>query len=64
MSKVINVDGQPVKYQIWDTAGQEKVRGGRLRPRRTRRRVTRSLASLAPLTTVMRGLPCVVAAVS
>lgn len=24
MSKVINVDGAPVKYQIWDTAGQEK----------------------------------------
>lgn len=24
MSKVINVDGVPVKYQIWDTAGQEK----------------------------------------
>jgi small GTP-binding protein len=24
MSKLILVDGQPIKYQIWDTAGQEK----------------------------------------
>ena len=25
MSKTLTVDGEPVKYQIWDTAGQEKV---------------------------------------
>jgi len=24
MSKLIMVDGSPIKYQIWDTAGQEK----------------------------------------
>jgi Ras-related protein Rab-22 len=24
MSKLLMVDGQPIKYQIWDTAGQEK----------------------------------------
>lgn len=24
MSKQIQVDGKPIKYQIWDTAGQEK----------------------------------------
>lgn len=24
MSKLVMVDGQPIKYQIWDTAGQEK----------------------------------------
>ena len=24
MSQVIMVDGQSIKYQIWDTAGQEK----------------------------------------
>mmetsp|Transcript_35362 Transcript_35362/g.72210 ORF Transcript_35362/g.72210 Transcript_35362/m.72210 type:complete len:201 (-) Transcript_35362:98-700(-) len=24
MSKTLTVDGEPVKYQIWDTAGQEK----------------------------------------
>jgi len=26
MSKMIMVDGSPMKFQIWDTAGQEKVR--------------------------------------
>lgn len=25
MSKMIMVDGSPMKFQIWDTAGQEKV---------------------------------------
>ena len=24
MSKLITVDAKPIKYQIWDTAGQEK----------------------------------------
>lgn len=24
MSKLITVDGKPIKFQIWDTAGQEK----------------------------------------
>lgn len=24
MSKMIMVDGKPIKFQIWDTAGQEK----------------------------------------
>lgn len=30
MSKMIVVNDTPIKYQIWDTAGQEKVRPCRL----------------------------------
>ena len=26
MSKMVMIDGMAIKYQIWDTAGQEKYR--------------------------------------
>ena len=33
LSKELEVDGSAVKFQIWDTAGQEKVRAQESRPR-------------------------------